>query len=189
MDSKEGPTRYRRLDDVETLLLLTRTIGEGLYIADARGRVLDANPAFLEIVGVESRDDLGELHAAEQYVDPTRRETWADLLERDEAVRNFEWELLRPDEERRTVLDTCYLVTDPETGERFLHGILVDISAHTALERQLREQLTRDALTGCYNRRFLLDLGAQLQREEGATWGCDFPRHRPLQAVQRPARP
>lgn len=174
MESTSGAAPYRRLDDLETLRLLAQNLGEGLYIADASGRVLDANPAFLEMLGANAVDALGAWHAPEQYADPSRLETWNALLARDGKVRNFEWELIRPDEERRTVLDTAYLVVDPGTGERFLHGFLVDTSAHTALERQLRDQLTRDALTGCYNRRFLLDLGAQLQLDQGATWGCLF---------------
>ncbi len=174
MDSPREPTRFRRLDDLETLRLLARNLGEGIYISDAAGRVLDANPAFLEILGIRTVDELGRLHVAERYSDASRLDTWSALLERDGAVRNFEWEVVRPDDERRTVLDSSYLVTDPETGERLLHGILVDISAHTALERQLRTQLTRDALTGCFNRRFLLDLGEQMQREAGAVWGCIF---------------
>lgn len=174
MDRAPSPVRFRRLDDLETLQLLVRNLGEGIYIADAGGHILDANPAFLEILGVHRVEELGVLHSAERHADPTRGDVWHELLERDGAVRNFAWELVRADGEHRTVQDTAYLLTDPESGERFVHGILVDISAHTALERQLREQLTRDALTGCYNRRFLLDLGDQLQRTPGATWGCLF---------------
>ncbi len=174
MDSTDGATRFRRLDDVETLRLMARNLGEGLYIADAGGRVLDANPAFLAILGVRSVEEIGALHAVEQFADASHRETWLTLLEQNESVRNFEWELVRPDGERRTVLDTSYVVVDPETGERLVHGLLVDVSAQTALERQLREQLIRDALTGCFNRRFLLGLGDQLQRGPGAVWGCLF---------------
>ncbi len=174
MDRPETPARYRQLDDLETLQLLLRNLGEGIYIADANGRVLDANPAFLEILGARQLTDIAKLHVAEQYADPTRGDTWRELLERDGSVRNFEWQLVRADGEHRSVQETSYLVTDPDTGERFVHGFLVDISAHTALERQLRDQLTRDALTGCYNRRFLLDLGDQLQRSTDVTWGCLF---------------
>lgn len=174
MSSPTGPKRFRSLDDFETLRLLACNLGEGIYISDPGGAILDANAAFLEIFGVQSLDELTPRGAEQLYADPTRRAVWAAKLARDGAVRDFEWELVRPDGEHRTVLDTSYTVTDPDTGEQFHHGILVDISARIALERQLREQLTRDALTGCFNRRFLLDLGAQLQRDRGAAWGCIF---------------
>jgi diguanylate cyclase (GGDEF)-like protein/PAS domain S-box-containing protein len=170
----DAPERYRRLDDVETLRLLARNLGEGIYISDPSGTILDANPAFLQIFGVQSVSELGQFHAADLYADPSRRQAWLALLERDGAVRDFEWELVRPDGQRRTVLDTSYAVQDPATGERFHHGILVDITERKALERQLREQITRDALTGCYNRRFLLDLEEKLRSVPDATWGCIF---------------
>lgn len=166
--------RYRSLDDIDTLRLLARNLGEGIYISEPDGRILDANPAFLQIVGVSAATELGAVHAPHLYAEPARRDEWLAVLERDGTVRDFEWELVRPDGERRVVRDTSYLVTDETTGERFLHGILVDISARTQLEHQLREQLTRDALTGCFNRRFLLDLASQLERDPGTTWGVIF---------------
>lgn len=166
--------RFRRLDDVETLRLLAQNLGEGIYISRPDGTILDANQAFLAIFGVRTVAELGQFHAADLYDDPSRRTAWLEALDRQLTVRDFEWELLRPDGERRTVLDTSYVVTDEATGERFIHGILVDITQRKALENQLREQLTRDALTGCYNRRFLLDLEEQMHALGAAAWGCIF---------------
>jgi len=174
MDEPSAPRRFRSLDDIETLRLLARNLGEGIYISAPDGLVLDANPAFLSIFGVRTVDELGQFHAADLYADPSRREVWLTQLEHDGAVREFEWELVRPDGQRRIVLDTSYCVRDPDTGERYFHGILVDITERKALENQLREQLTRDSLTGCYNRRYLLDLEGQLRRDAVASWGCIF---------------
>ena len=166
--------RFRSLDDVETLRLLAKNLGEGIYISDDSGGILDANPAFLSIFGVQSVAELGQFHAADLYADPERRDVWRNLLDRDGAVRDFEWEVIRPDGQHRTVLDTSYTVTDPESGARYFHGILVDISQRKEMESQLREQLTRDALTGCYNRRFLLDLESELKATGEQRWGCIF---------------
>jgi diguanylate cyclase (GGDEF)-like protein/PAS domain S-box-containing protein len=174
MTPPRGTTRFRSLDDVETLRLLARNLGEGIYISRPDGTILDANPAFLSIFGVGSVAELGQFHAADLYADPGRRATWLEALEHEGAVRDFEWELVRPDGQHRTVLDTSYVVRDEESGERFYHGILVDITQRKALENQLREQLTRDALTGCYNRRFLLDLEGQMRAEGVTAWGCIF---------------
>lgn len=174
MTPLRAPTRFRSLDDVETLRLLAQNLGEGIYISDPAGKILDANAAFLQIFGVRSVGELGQFHAADLYADPARRDAWLAALEREGTVRDFEWTLVRPDGQRRTVLDTSYTVVDDATGERFYHGILVDITERKQLEDQLREQLTRDALTGCYNRRFLLDLARQLHELGVGTWGCIF---------------
>lgn len=164
----------RSLDDPETLRLLARNLGEGIYVTDRDGRILDCNPAFLEIFGVSSLRELEQFHAPDLLANPERRTEEMALLERDGTVRDFELEIVRPDGLRRTVLDTTYSVKDDETGEVFYHGVLIDITRRKELEDQLREQILRDALTGCYNRRFLLDFEQELKAQSEARWGCIF---------------
>lgn len=170
---KASPTRS--LDDAETLRRFVHRLGEGIYVSDTEGTILDANAAFLEVFGVRSVRELGRIRAADLYAEPGRRDEWLALMAETGEAHDFEWELVRPDGERRTVRDTSFAVVDPETGERLYYGILVDISARKRLEEQLREQLTRDALTGSYNRRYLLDLATG---REGAaapeSWGCIY---------------
>jgi diguanylate cyclase (GGDEF)-like protein len=72
------------------------------------------------------------------------------------------------------VLDTSYVVSDPETGERFCHGVLVDITGRKRLESELIEMSTHDALTGCLNRRYLDQLEFELRVEPDKQYGCIF---------------
>lgn len=172
---RNGAARsVRSLDDPETLRLLTRNLGEGIYITDREGRILDCNPAFLDIFGVPSLRELEPYHATDLLADPDVRRREMAILERDGSVRDFELTIVRPDGQRRTVLDTTYQVHDPATGEVFYHGVLIDITRRKELEDQLREQILRDALTGCYNRRFLLDLLEDLRHRADGRWGCIF---------------
>ena len=164
----------RSLNDPETLRLLIRSIGEGIYITDSRGRFLDANPALLEIFGMKSLEELQRYEVPQLLADPGRRKEELAILANEGSVREFELEIVRPDGLRRTVLDTTYQVRDPETGEVAFHGVLFDITRRKELEDRLREQLTRDALTGCYNRRFLFDLESDYQAGGETRWGCIF---------------
>lgn len=159
------------LKDSGTLLEFVGNLKEGVYITTPDGRIVDSNPAFLEMLGVSSLRELRKFSAETLIVEPGRRARELEILSRDGAVREFELELRRPDGEVRTVLDTAYQVTDPDTGERFYHGILVDITQRKRLEAQLREAAIRDALTGCFNRRFLSDIGRKLQ-DDSALWGA-----------------
>lgn len=172
--SPRGKPGIRSLDDPETLRLLIRSIGEGIYITDTAGHFLDANPAFLEIFGVASLEELQRYQVPQLLAVPRRRAEEMALLARDGSVREFELEIVRPDGLRRTVLDTTFQIRDPETGEVAYHGVLFDISRRKELEDRLREQLTRDALTGCYNRRFLIDLESDLRAGGEERWGCIF---------------
>jgi diguanylate cyclase (GGDEF)-like protein/PAS domain S-box-containing protein len=164
----------RSLNDPETLRLLIRSIGEGIYITDSRGRFLDANAALLEIFGMKSLEELQRYEVPQLLADPGRRKEELAILANEGSVREFELDIVRPDGLRRTVLDTTYQVRDPETGEVAYHGVLFDITRRKELEDRLREQLTRDALTGCYNRRFLFDLESDYQAGGETRWGCIF---------------
>lgn len=172
--STDATTRHRSLDDPVTARDFLRNLQEGVYISDLSGRVLDANPAFLEIVGVGSLAELETYSVMDLLVDPERRRLELAMLERDGAVKDFELEIRRPDGQRRVVRDTMHGVRDPATGELYMHGVLDDITRAKEMEAQLHEQLIRDALTGCYNRRFLLDLGERLHAEGETRWGCIF---------------
>lgn len=170
---RPAPVGFASLDDAASLRALVRNLREGIYITNERGEILDANPAFLEMLGVSQLADLVSYGLSDMIVDPARRMMELELLDRDGAVREFELQILRPDGAIRTVLDTTYACRDPDSGDVFYHGILVDISARKEQEERLREQSVRDPLTGCYNRRHLTEVDRRLTGA-GATWSCIF---------------
>lgn len=166
--------RFRSLADPESLREFARNLGEGIYITTRDGEILDANPAFLEMFGVESLEDFRGLTASDLFVDPTQRELEMRILDRDGRVKEFEFEIRCRTGETRWVLDTSYVVADPETGERFCHGVLVDITAQKHLEAELIEMSTHDALTGCLNRRYLDQLDQEFRQDPRRRFGCIF---------------
>ncbi len=170
---RPAPVGFSSLDDPLSLRTLVKKLREGIYITNERGEILDANPAFLEMLGVSHLDDLLSYGLSDMVVDPSRRIQELELLDRDGAVREFELQILRPDGAVRTVLDTTYTCKDPASGEVFYHGILVDISSRKEHEDVLREQSIRDPLTGCYNRRYLADVDRRLVNPDTA-WSCIF---------------
>lgn len=161
--------RFRSLEDPETLRLFIQNLREGIYITNDAGEILDANPACLEIFGVSTVEDLRHLRAEDLLADPAQRAQETELLAREGEVREFELVIRRPDGEERTVLDSCHAVRDADTGQMLYHGILVDISGRKQLESRFHEASLRDPLTGCYNRRFLLEVEKRLASFE--TWG------------------
>lgn len=166
--------RYRSLQDVESLRALVANLREGIYIANSRGEILDANPAFYEMLGVADLAELGQYGLTDLIADPARRLAELDILDREGAVREFEMEIVLPGGDRRTVLDTTFTVHDPDTDELFYHGILVDITQRKEIEEQLRRESTRDPLTGCFNRRWLHHLEERFAGNRDAKWACIF---------------
>jgi len=170
--NRPAQSRFRSLSDPETLSRFAQNLGEGIYITNEQGEILDANPAFLKIFGVSSVQELKNYKVSD-FVDAEVRKKELALVEREGSIRDRELQITRPDGGIRTVLDTWYLNSDPDTGETVFHGILVDITARKNLETQLVEQSIRDPLTGCYNRRHLAALYSRT-RSENEKWGCIY---------------
>lgn len=160
----------RPLEDPQALRRFVERLREGIYVTSRSGAILDANPAFLEVTGLESLEEARRTTVQALLAHPDQRDRQLEILEREGGVREYEIELVRADGERRTVVDTCFTIPGPD-GEEQLYGILVDITGRKRLEARLRELSLRDPLTGCWNRRHLEALGRELEARDGATWG------------------
>jgi len=172
--SKKPKTkRFRSLSDPNTLSELALRLKEGIYITTLDGDIIDANPAFLEMFGVESLDELRGFRTSD-FVRPEVRAREMALLERDGSVRDIEFQVTRRDGEVRTVVDSAFLSIDPKTGDKYCHGILVDITQRKELQTQLLELSIRDPLTGCYNRRYLNTVTRQCEAQPKGEWGCIY---------------
>jgi diguanylate cyclase (GGDEF)-like protein/PAS domain S-box-containing protein len=166
--------RFRSLSDPDSLREFVKNLREGIYISTRDGRLLDCNAAFLKVAGVSSIAQLGEMGAANLYVDIRQRHELMRLLDRDGSAHEFEMLLRRPDGSTRTVLDTSYLIRDPGTNEELVHGILIDITTRKALEASLYEASRRDALTGALNRRHLTLVEESFDGDPALACGCIF---------------
>jgi len=160
----------KSLNSAKTLKQFIHSLREGIYITAASGEILDCNPAFLEMFGVRTLEELRGFSASKLVLDPARRDQELRILEQEGAVREYELAIRRPDGQERFVLDTASQVVDPESGETLYHGILVDITDRKLLERQLLEQAIRDPLTGCYNRHHLAEVAGRCDPED-LPWG------------------
>jgi diguanylate cyclase (GGDEF)-like protein/PAS domain S-box-containing protein len=164
---------FRSLSDPHTLSELALRLKEGIYITTLDGEIVDANPAFLEMFGVESLEDLRGYRTSD-FVRPEVRAREMALLEREGSVRDVEFQITRRDGKTRTVVDSAFLSVDQESGEKYCHGILVDITNRKELQTQLLELSIRDPLTGCYNRRYLNTVIRQCEAQPKGEWGCIY---------------
>jgi diguanylate cyclase (GGDEF)-like protein/PAS domain S-box-containing protein len=164
---------FRSLSDPHTLSEIALRLKEGIYITTLEGEIVDANPAFLEMFGVDSLKDLNGYRTSD-FVKPEVRAREMALLDSQGSVRDVEFQLTRRDGEVRTVVDSAFLSIDPQTGEKYCYGILVDITHRKELQTQLLELSIRDPLTGCYNRRYLNTVMRQCEAHPKGEWGCIY---------------
>ena len=166
------PTQQPSLMDAETLRDFTRHVRVGMYITTPEGTFIDANPALVEILGVESVEVLKTRRVEEFLTDPSQRPRVLEAVDREGHALEVELELRRADGAVRTVLDTTYATRDAQTGEVYYYGVIVDITARKRAADDLVQQSLRDPLTGCYNRRYLSTLERRASAHPGESWGC-----------------
>lgn len=164
----------RPLADAALLHDLASRLREGLYVCDPDGAFIDGNPALLALLGVGSVEELATYSLDELVVDAAARRANLQRLESDGDSQESELELRRPDGQPCAVLDTVVRHRDPVTGATAYHGVMLDITRRMDMERQLRELGVRDALTGCYNRRFLVEIERKFAEQGVTDWGCVY---------------
>jgi diguanylate cyclase (GGDEF)-like protein/PAS domain S-box-containing protein len=172
-DDKTADSEQLRisLNSPDTLKTLLETISEGTYVASPDGRILDANPAFLQMLGAGSIDDLEDHCGDRLWVSPSRRAELEALVAERGSVHEFEIEARRLDGSVITVLETCQ-AQRASTGEiQAFYGVLLDVTERKSWDDQLAELNMRDPLTGCYNQRYLDSQRPVLERPSHF-WGC-----------------
>jgi PAS domain S-box-containing protein len=111
---------------------------EGIFMADGSGQFLDFNPAFIEILGAVSRDNMLE------------RNLFANIFENEEALFNFhrqmaeqgfvkdhELALIKGDSSATIVSLTCHVVRKKDGGILLYEGLIRDITAQKKAEREI----------------------------------------------------
>jgi len=122
--------RYRDLFDSVPL---------GLYHSTPDGRILDANPWLLDLLGYTDKESLTATNVADIYVDPQARDLWQNLMKREGVVRGFEAQMRRHDGRLIWVRNTARTVRDVDGKVLYYEGSLEDITERKRMEMVLRE--------------------------------------------------
>ncbi len=117
----------------------------GVFLSTPEGRLLDANQAFVRMMGYDSRAELVSRPVSELYFRAEDRAAFLELLRRDGAVTNIEARLRRSDGGEIWVLENTQLLLD-ERGEELLQGTVIDITERRQLESRLREGQKMEAV-------------------------------------------
>jgi PAS domain S-box-containing protein len=129
-DLRESEERYRTLFD---------GVPVGLYRTTPTGQILDANLAFVQMVGYPDRETLLAVNTGAFYVDPEEQVRWRTLMEREGVVRDFEIRNWRYDGTVIWVNETARAVRDEQGQVLYYEGSLEDITERKRAEAELRK--------------------------------------------------
>src|SRR5258708_25635470 len=119
---------------------LFETLQEGAYFSTPEGRLLDANPALVSILGYATKDELLALEAGKLNVDPTEQPVLGRAPDDRGGVRAREITLRKKDGTPAVFLESSRAVWDASGKLIRYQGTLVDVTERRKLERQLLRQ-------------------------------------------------
>lgn len=117
---------------------LFETLQEGVYFSTPEGKLLDANPALIRMLGYDTKKELLSLNPAKLNLDPSSPSALSRAS--DYAGGTRELMLRRKDGSAGTFLDSARAVSD-STGKVIRYqGTLVDVTEQRVMEGALRGQ-------------------------------------------------
>ncbi|MEN6338247.1 MAG: PAS domain S-box protein [Phycisphaerales bacterium] len=122
--------RFRKLFEADLV---------GTYVTRADGILLDCNDKMVQMLGYDSREEILTHRSTDFYADPDFRHEAVRVLQRDGIFPGREGRLRRKDGKVIHALGFAVLLTDEQTGEQYIQGMAVDITAQKRAEEALRE--------------------------------------------------
>jgi PAS domain S-box-containing protein len=119
---------------------LFETLQEGIYIVTPDDKILEVNPALVQMLGYPSKEELLAKKVSDVFVDAEQRALLVQEVNRQPAPEGREITLRRKDGQPITCLNTASAVRD--TGGQVVRyqGAVVDISERLAIEKRLYQQ-------------------------------------------------
>ena len=118
---------------------LFETLQEGVYFSTPEGRLLDVNPALVQMLGYHSREELLGLPPAGLNVETDQEPVLGRAGSQTGSTRTREIRVKRRDGSVAVCVDTSTGVMEAGRIVRY-QGTLVDVTEKRTMERQLRRQ-------------------------------------------------
>ncbi len=117
---------------------LFRELKDVVYESTPEGKLLDINPAGLELFGYDSLDELRKINIGEDlYVNPNARLKLIEQLEKEGFVKNYEIKIKSKMGKEIVVLETSFLLKDNNGSIIGYQGIIRDITENKKHEELL----------------------------------------------------
>jgi diguanylate cyclase (GGDEF)-like protein/PAS domain S-box-containing protein len=135
---RDSEARFRSLFD---------NVVDGVYQAAPTGELLSANPALVQMLGLDANASLERCNWAEFFVDPKERARLVNELQTYGRVRHFEYQLKTRAGRVIVVIENSRLVTASDGRALYCEGTITDITQRKAAERALFNEKERAQVT------------------------------------------
>ncbi len=119
---------------------LFETLQEGVYVAEPDGRILDANPALVRLLGYGNKEQLLGVAISDLYCDSALSHTDRAALERDGLIHGHQISLRMRDGAEVCGLYSASAVRNSAGQILRCHGTFVDLTQHKKMERSIQRE-------------------------------------------------
>jgi diguanylate cyclase (GGDEF)-like protein/PAS domain S-box-containing protein len=126
---------------------LFENVMEGVYQSTLEGRLLAVNPAFVQLLGYDTPEELYALRAESLYWYPTDRTAFIRRMESNGEVRNEEWVMRRKDGSMLVVVDNSRVIRDKQGRISGFEGTIADITERKKAETAVFQAKERAQIT------------------------------------------
>lgn len=127
-DLRESEKKYRSLFEESK---------DMVFISTPERRLLDINPAGIELFGYSSKEEMLRVDIAKDiYSDPEVRKEFVRLMEQNGFVKDFELVMKKKDGQKFTVLSTATAVHDEKGDIVAYRGIMRDVTEQKQVEEE-----------------------------------------------------
>ncbi len=148
---------------------------EGIFQSTREGRLITANPAFAQLLGYESPEEVVESVtdiSRQLYANPEQRRALLSLLESEGQVSDFKITIHRKDGSEIWTELTARIIRD-EKSEPMIEGLLKDISEQLAREAAEKEQQIAEAASRAKSE-FLANMSHEIRTPMNAVMGLAY---------------
>ena len=126
---KESEAHFRGLFD---------GVPVGLYRTTFDGRIIDANPMLVRMLGYPSKAQFLSKKAEDIYAQPIDRSKWKSIIERSDVKNVHEVKMRRYDQSALWVENHSRTVRDKDGTILYVEGSLIDINERKKMENQFQ---------------------------------------------------
>jgi len=119
---------------------LFEALQEGVYVAEPDGRILDANPALVRLLGYGNKEQLLGVSIADLYCDGSQSRSDRADLERDGLIRGRQVCLRTRDGSEVFGLHSASAIRNSAGQIARCHGTIVDLTQHKKMERSIQRE-------------------------------------------------
>ncbi len=109
----------------------------GDYISSIEGKLLDCNPAFVEMFGYQSKEELLSINTSYLYPTQQDRRQFLELLSQNKSIEGFESTMVRKDGKEINCIENVVGIFDDNGKLTQFMGYMFDITARKKMISEL----------------------------------------------------